>query len=59
MDSLKSKLPTIEIKTNDYISKKVKENKVSDKKEKYLDNILTKEFKKHYFSKTKKLNEKN
>ena len=53
MDSLKSKLPTIEIQTNDYISKKVKENKVSDKKEKYLDNILTKEFKKHYFSKTK------
>ena len=59
MDSLKSKLPTIEIQSNDYISKKVKENKISDKKEKYLDDILTKEFKKNYFSKTKKLNEKN
>ena len=59
MDSLKSKLPTIEIQSNDYISKKIKENKISDKKEKYLDDILTKEFKKSYFSKTKKLNEKN
>ena len=53
MDSLKSKLPTIEIQTKDYINKKAKENKESDRKEKYLDNILTKEFKKHYFSKIK------
>ena len=53
MDSLKSKLPTIEIQSNDYISKKVKENKISDKKEKYLDDILTKEFKKVIFLKQK------
>tara|TARA_B100001027_G_C16172123_1_gene287469 strand:- start:103 stop:282 length:180 start_codon:yes stop_codon:yes gene_type:complete len=59
MDSLKSKLPSIQIQTNDYISKKIKTNKESDKKEKYLDNILTKEFTKNYFSKTKKLNKKN
>ena len=59
MNSLKSKLPNIEIQNNDYIIKKRKEIKISDKKEKYLDDILTKEFEKKYFSKTKKLNEKN
>ena len=46
MDSLKSKLPTIEIQSNDYISKKVKENKIKEKIKKNLEEILKKEYKK-------------
>lgn len=53
MDSLKSKLPTIEFKNNDYL-KKVKQEKTKKlSKEKYLDDLLNKDFIKKYFEKEK------
>tara|TARA_B100001121_G_C18477005_1_gene520667 strand:- start:14 stop:193 length:180 start_codon:yes stop_codon:yes gene_type:complete len=58
MNSLKSKLPTIDIKTDDYFSKPKKESQHNESKEKYLDTLLSKDFLKNYFTKTKKLNKK-
>ena len=53
MDSLKSKLPTIEFKNSDYL-KKVKQEKTKKlSKEKYLDDLLNKDFIKKYFEKEK------
>lgn len=56
MNSLKSKLPAIEIKTTDYFKKSKKTTKENITKVKYLDNLLSDEFIKNYFLKDKKLN---
>tara|TARA_B100001063_G_scaffold47978_1_gene41805 strand:- start:2579 stop:2740 length:162 start_codon:yes stop_codon:yes gene_type:complete len=52
MNSLKSKLPVIDIKKNDYVVKK-KDKTIEKKKEKYLDNLISKDFLKKYFKKEK------
>jgi len=49
MDTPKTKLPDIEFSKSDYILKNTTK-KVTEKKEKYLDDILSKEFLKKYFS---------
>ena len=56
MNSLKSNLPIIEIKTNDYLKKSKKTTNEKITKVKYLDNLLSDEFIKNYFLKDKKLN---
>lgn len=55
MNSLKSKLPAIEIKTNDYLKKSKKTTHEKITKVKYLDNLLSDEFIKNYFLKDKKI----
>ena len=50
MDTLKSKLPTIKINQSLKLNLKTKENKKTVQKEKYLDDLLSKEFIKKYFS---------
>ena len=50
MNTLKSKLPKIEIKKNDYVKNSISKQTV-EKKVKYLDNLLSKEFLNNYFSK--------
>ena len=50
MNTLKSKLPKIEIKKNDYIKNSISKQTV-EKKVKYLDNLLSKDFLNNYFSK--------
>ena len=55
MDTLKTKLPDIEISQSDYVLKSDTQ-KISEKKEKYLDDILSKEFLKKYFSTNSKSN---
>tara|TARA_B110000285_G_C15111133_1_gene611187 strand:- start:2159 stop:2332 length:174 start_codon:yes stop_codon:yes gene_type:complete len=57
MNTLKSKLPTIEINKNDYVKNDTSNQTVEKKKKKYLDNLLSKEFINNYFS--KKSNIKN
>ena len=57
MNTLKSKLPTIEINKNDYVKNDTSNQTVEKKKKKYLDNLLSKEFINKYFS--KKSNIKN
>jgi hypothetical protein len=56
MNSLKSNLPIIEIKTNDYLKKSKKKKNEKITKFKYLDNLLSDDFIKNYFLKDKKLN---
>ena len=58
MDSLKSKLPTIEIKSNDYFKKTKSTVVEKNKKEKFLDKLLNKDFLNKYFKKDEKLNKK-
>ena len=53
MDSLKSKLPTMEFKNTDYLKKVKKEKTKKLTKEKHLDNLLNKDFIKNYFQKEK------
>ena len=53
MDTLKTKLPDLEFSQSDYIVKSTTQ-KVEEKKEKYLDDILSKEFLKKYFSDSSK-----
>jgi|TARA_B110000967_G_scaffold182023_1_gene199647 hypothetical protein len=57
MNTLKSKLPKIEINKNDYVKNDTSNQTVEKKKKKYLDNLLSKEFINNYFS--KKSNIKN
>tara|TARA_B110000908_G_C9898844_1_gene290115 strand:+ start:48 stop:221 length:174 start_codon:yes stop_codon:yes gene_type:complete len=57
MNTLKSKLPKIEINKNDYVKNDISNQTVEKKKKKYLDNLLSKEFINNYFS--KKSNIKN
>ena len=49
MNTLKTKLPDIDFTQGDYVVKS-DTKKVSEKKEKYLDDVLSKEFLKKYFS---------
>ena len=53
MDSLKSKLPTMKFKNADYFKKVKKEKTKKLSKEKYLDDLLNKDFIKKYFQKEK------
>jgi len=53
MDTPKTKLPDIEFSKSDYILKNTTK-KVTEKKEKYLDDVLSKEFLKKYFSNSSK-----
>lgn len=57
MNTLKSKLPKIEINKNDYVKNDTSNQTVEKKKKKYLDNLLSKDFLNNYFS--KKSNIKN
>ena len=57
MNTLKSKLPKIEINKNDYVKNDTSNQTVEKKKKKYLDILLSKEFINNYFS--KKSNIKN
>lgn len=57
MNTLKSKLPKIEINKNDYVKNDTSNQTIEKKKKKYLDNLLSKEFINNYFS--KKSNIKN
>ena len=50
MDTLKSKLPTIKINQSLKLNIKTKTNKETIKKEKYLDDLLSKKFIEKYFS---------
>jgi hypothetical protein len=51
MNTLKSKLPKIEINKNDYVKNDTSNQTIEKKKKKYLDNLLSKEFINNYFSK--------
>jgi hypothetical protein len=51
MNTLKSKLPKIEINKNDYVKNDASNQTVEKKKKKYLDNLLSKDFLNNYFSK--------
>jgi len=51
MNTLKSKLPKIEINKNDYVKNDTSNQTVEKKKKKYLDNLLSKDFINNYFSK--------
>jgi hypothetical protein len=54
MNTLKSKLPKIEINKNDYDKNSINQSISKQKKEKYLDDLLSKEFITNYFSKHQK-----
>ena len=53
MDTPKTKLPDIEFSQSDYVVKNTTK-KVTEKKKKYLDDVLSKEFLKKYFSSSSK-----
>ena len=57
MNTLKSKLPKIEINKNDYVKNDTSNQTIEKKKKKYLNNLISKEFINNYFS--KKSNIKN